>query len=333
MCSFKFACSKTEERHFAVASRLIDYKNGKLKSKSEFIQECLKDNEKLNTNWLSTEYNLAVATGQNAATYVRAVKEAKNGGTRFYEYQTMGDDLVRPAHSILNGKVFDILSTEDKAVYPPNGYGCRCELIPHSGGVKVTSWNDAKGLLMANDKQYEGSQFVLNRGDLKQVFTNKQFYRDIKGYPEKINQMTFDKYGLKKWDEFKNTLKNIKLDETINNRNVDELFKTVDDEKFMRFKDYLGRKIVLTKKAFNKHKKRPKLFPHIKDILKNPDEVWLNKHQKKGYQTSYIKHYKDMSVMVTTSLNEEIQVTEIETWFDINYNNTSLERRKGILIK
>lgn len=330
---FDFACSKTEERHFAVASRLIDYNKGEIKSKSDFIQACLKDNDQLNRNWLKSEYNLAVATGQNAAAYVRAVKGAKNGGTRFYEYQTMGDDLVRASHSILDGKVFDILESSDKAVYPPNGYGCRCELIPHVGGVKTTSWDDAKGLLLANDKNYEGSQFVMNRGDLKQVFTNKQFYRDIKGYPEKINQMSFEKYGLKKWESFKNSLKPLQIDKTITPDNIDELFKKNVSSKKMGFEDYLGRKIILTKSSFNRHKKRAELFPHVKSVLKTPDEVWLTKHYKKGFQTNYIKHYQNMSLLVSTTLNGELEATQIETWFDIDYQNKSLNRRTGILIK
>lgn len=99
------------------------------------------------------------------------------------------------------------------------------------------------------DKRYKGSQFEINRGDLKQVFTEKQFYSDIKGLPEKLNQMTFDKYGLKKWEDFKDTLKPIKLDKTITEKNVKELFKPHGKNNYMGFEDYLGRKMILKKRC------------------------------------------------------------------------------------
>ncbi|MGQ1928335.1 phage portal protein family protein [Ornithobacterium rhinotracheale] len=330
---FDFACSKTEERHYAVASRLIDYEKGAIKSKAEFLEQCLKDNQELNTNWLSTEYNLAVAVGQNSAAYVRALEDAKNGGTRFYEYQTAGDARVREAHQALDRKVFDILSPGDKAIWPPNGYGCRCEMVPHSGGAPVTDWDKGKALLIANDERYAGSQFMINRGDLKQVFTSKQFYRDIKGYPEKINQMTFDKYGLEKWEDFRNKLDELYIDKSITMRNADELFKKNISNSKMGLEDYLGKKIILTKTTFNRHKKRAELFPYVETVLKQPDEVWLVKHSKKGYQSNYIKHYKNMSLLVSTTLDETMEATQVETWFDIDYSNEHLNRRAGILIK
>lgn len=336
---FDFACSKAEERHYAIASRLIDYEKGMLKSKSEFIQQCLKDNENLNTTWLKTEYDLSIAVGQNSAAYVRAITDAKNGGTRYYEYQTAGDKNVRAAHQSLDRKVFDILSQGDKAIWPPNGYGCRCEMVPHSGGAPVTTWDKGKALLMANDKYYQGSQFVINRGDLKQVFTNKQFYRDIKGYPEKINQMTFDKYGLEKWENFKNDLKSIKLDKTITAENVTELFKPEKGKDFMGFRDYLDRKIFIKKDNFNhhvsgyytnEHELRHKLFPHINEILNNPDEVWTSDWKGKT-QRRYIKFYKDRVLIVTTELNEKEPGIEITSWY--NMKGKESNTRSGILIK
>uniref|UniRef100_UPI0039A5E543 phage portal protein family protein n=1 Tax=Ornithobacterium rhinotracheale TaxID=28251 RepID=UPI0039A5E543 len=336
---FDFACSKTEERHYAVASRLIDYEKGAIKSKAEFLEQCLKDNEKLNTNWLSTEYNLAVAVGQNAAAYVRALEEAKKGGTRFYEYQTAGDERVREAHQVLDRKVFDILSPGDKAIWPPNGYGCRCEMVPHSGGAPITNWDKGKALLIANDERYAGSQFMINRGDLKQVFTNKQFYRDIKGYPEKINQMTFDKYGLEKWKDFKDSLNNIKLDKTITPDNVHELFKKVKGENYAGFEDYLGRKLYMKEKTFATHTKgkylgeneqRHRLFPYIQEVLKNPDEVWLREYKNGIYQSRYIKFYGDRMLIIDCEF-DKLYGLEAKTWYSNKINEKEI--RQGILIK
>lgn len=228
-------------------------------------------------------------------------------------------------------------------LWPPNGYGCRCEMVQYLGNPKgkVSKGIDEKAGLYIKDPKFKGSQFEINRGDLKQVFTKKQFYSDIKGLPEKLNQMTFNKYGLKKWEEFKDTLKPIKLDTSITENNIDELFKPLENsKKKMGFTDYLGRKMILDKGVFGKHTKgkyisneeqRHLLFPHIKDILHNPDEVWLSTHDKKGFQTNYIKHYQDMSILISTTLSSEMKNIQIETWFKIDYNKP-LERRKGLLI-
>lgn len=47
-----------------------------------------------------------------------------------YEYVTTGDDRVRPAHALLDG----FKSTKDdpiwRIIWTPNGWGCRCQIIP-----------------------------------------------------------------------------------------------------------------------------------------------------------------------------------------------------------
>lgn len=194
------------------------------------------------------------------------------------------------------------------------------------------------------DKRYKGSQFEINRGDLKQVFTEKQFYSDIKGLPEKLNQMTFDKYGLKKWEDFKDTLKPIKLDKTITEKNVKELFKPLENSKRkMGFEDYLGRKMILKKAVFDTHTKgkylneseqRHRLFPYVKDILKNPDEVWYFDSNNNGqkFQSRYIKFYEDKAVVIDCDLDTKTHGLEIKTWYNM-IEKQELSRRKGLKIK
>ena len=339
---FEFSASKTESRLASMKELLIDNETRQVRDFASFRVECDKVMDKYNHQWLESEYNLSIAVGQNAAQYIRFMAE-KDNITSFVKYQTIGDEKVRPQHQVLDGKIFNLEDKEAMDLWPPNGYGCRCEMVQYLGDHKgrVTKGTDAKTKIYQADPKYKNSQFEINRGDLKQVFTKKQFYSDIKRLPEKLNQMTFDKYGLKKWDEFKDSLKPILLDNTITEDNVKELFKPLENsKKKMGFADYLGRKMVLNKKIFSRHttgyyinddEQRHLLFPHIEDILKNPSEVWLSTHDKKGFQTNYIKHYQDMSVMVSTTLSEADKGIQIETWFKIDYEKP-LERRKGLLI-
>ncbi|QSS96596.1 DUF935 family protein [Psychroflexus sp. ALD_RP9] len=340
---FDFAASKTEARSYAVAQRLIDYENGQLKNRSEFLQQCLQDNEMLNTNYLKTEYDTAIATGQNSAAYVRQIKDAKENGNKWVQYQTIGDDAVRSSHRALDGKVFNILEPGNKNIYPPNGYNCRCELVPYTGqvnNVNQMTWDKAEGVLANSDKNYVKSGFNINRGDLKQVFTQKQFYRDIKGLPDKINDMSFDQYGLKSFSELKGKYPKLSLDDSITANNVKELFKGLkENDKLMGFDDYMGRKMTISKKAFDKHTKgkyvnsnerRHQLFPLLKTILKKPDEVWYNSTVANKYQSRYIKFFKDEYIVVDCYLDEK-QGLKIKTWYQNKIDEKQL--RKGLKVK
>lgn len=339
---FEFTASKTEARLATMTDLLIDKKNKKLRNFNEFQALCEKETKEFDTNWLRTEYNLSVAVGQNSASYLRILKE-KDTVTSFVEYQTIGDENVRSSHQVLDGKVFNLSDKSAMDLVAPNGYGCRCELVQYIGdpGDKLISGKYAKALLVEQDPKYRNSQFEVNRADLKQVFTKKQFYSDIKGLPEKLNTMTFDKYGLKPHSSFKNTLNTLTVDNSINGNNVNELFKKVKNKDHMGFKDYLGRKMILKESVFKKHTKgkylnkqeqRDKLFPHLKGIINNPDEVWYNNPDKleSQFQSRYIKFYKDKVIAIDCKLDNK-QGLEIKSWYPIKKED--LLYRKGLLVR
>jgi len=153
--------------------------------------------------------------------------------------------------------------------------------------------------------------------------------------------MNFTDYGLKPWQSIKGKYKNLRLDNSITGDNVSELFKPLKGKDEMGFSDYLGRKIILTQKNFKQHttgkylnesEQRHRLFPHVKDVLKSPDEVWLFKKSKKQKQVNYVKLYGNQAVIVNTSLNEEMEAVEINTWYKM-IEKEEKNIRKGLLIK
>lgn len=134
-------------------------------------------------------------------------------------------------------------------------------------------------------------------------------------------------------------LKNIVLDTTITGDNVGELFKKVKGKDYMGFTDYAGRKITMSKKVFDKHtegkylkpeESRHQLFPHIKDVLKAPDEVWYNEYRKGKYQSKYLKFYKDKVIVVDCSVDSK-QGLKINTWYEMKLDEKEI--RKGLKIK
>jgi SPP1 gp7 family putative phage head morphogenesis protein len=47
-----------------------------------------------------------------------------------YEYRTAGDDRVREEHEAMEGVILEAGSPELAKWWPPNGFNCRCTLIP-----------------------------------------------------------------------------------------------------------------------------------------------------------------------------------------------------------
>ncbi len=336
---FEFSASKTEARLAAMTDLLIDKEKNNIRSFADFEKLAREKTSSFNKEWLQTEYNLSISVGQNSAAFHRFMAEKDD--FPFVEYQTIGDENVRSTHALLNGKVFNLNDSEALKLWPPNGYGCRCEMLQTNKKPKnIMNGKAAQTMLDGDSGAWSKSQFNINRGDLKQVFTKKQFYSDTKGLPKKLNDMTFDKYELNEWKSFKSNLNPVKLDVSITADNVSELFKKDKAGNFMGFKDYLGRKLLVTEKNFKKHTKgfyvnkqesRHQLFPHIKEILSNPNEVWYNTQDKLDgkFQSRYIKFYND--VMIIIDCEQTGKGLEVKTWYKAKKEDLHL--RKGLLIR
>lgn|GEM_PF-2327615 len=105
--------------------------DGKLRSFSDFQKEVDKMNLQYNGNWLRTEYNHAVAASQCAARWTEQVSRSQS--MPYLQYQAVMDSNTRPEHAALNGVIKRIDSDFWDKYYPPNGWGCRCEVIQLPG--------------------------------------------------------------------------------------------------------------------------------------------------------------------------------------------------------
>ncbi len=336
---FEFSRLKEKANVFALNELLLDKENKTVRTFDEFRNKAVEYLKEPDINWLRTEYNHTIAVGQNSSRYFQFKKEAKTI-TRWLQYQTVGDSRVRPAHQILNGKIFNIEEKGGLTIVPPNDWGCRCELIQYLGkpddSMKMSNAEALQKLGIADN-----SPWNINRGEAKQVFTANEMYAnkiDLKGEAKKLDYAT---YGLKKWDDIKANYSPLLLDKSITPDNVDELFKPVKDKDFMGYEDYLGRKLQLTKERFDEHtsgdytnakKNRHQLFPHIKDVLAEPDEVYFFQFGNTGKpQTKYVKFYNDKVLVVNTNVGST--GVEVNTWFtneakDTNYRNGYLIHTK-----
>lgn len=297
---------------------LIDKDKLEIRSYSDFKQQAKPLLSKLNDQWLKTEYNHTWAVSQNASAFQAHWRE-KDTVTKFIQYQTSGGNNVRPVHQLLDGKIFKIDDPEARRLYPPNGYGCVCEFIQYLGSIKnVSSGKDALKLIPDTDKS-----FLINRGESKKVFEANQFYlkNSVKDFGNKINKLTYKSFKQTDYSKLKDKHSALKLDKSITPDNVKDFFKKEESGNFMPFKDHLNRRMILkdgtfksqtTGKNITKDELRHQLFPHVKDVLLKPDEVYLRSENNKP-QYRYIKMYNDSMLVVNTEISDSI--VEVRNWY------------------
>jgi len=84
-------------------------------------------------NLFRTQSQIAYNAGRWQADQDEDIQEALWG----YEYSTVGDDRVRPQHVALDGMRLPKRDPAWKTFWPPNGYSCRCAVIPVYDTVKI----------------------------------------------------------------------------------------------------------------------------------------------------------------------------------------------------
>ncbi|SZD73691.1 phage head morphogenesis protein, SPP1 gp7 family [Candidatus Ornithobacterium hominis] len=117
---------------------------------NEFKKVGASINQDYNKNWLKTEYHQTVATANMAGKW-QDIQRTKDLYPNL-KYVTVGDERVRAQHREWDGIVLSIEHPWWKTHYPPNDWGCRCDVertddpvsshIPN-GQLKVEFENNA----------------------------------------------------------------------------------------------------------------------------------------------------------------------------------------------
>lgn len=152
----------TQLRH---ATDLLRDENNKLKPFQQFRNEVLGMNETYNKHYLAVEYNHALASSQMAAKFehLQSLDNAK-----YLTYHTALDERVRMKHRPLEGIVRPINDSFWNTYYPPNGWGCRCNVVESIKGKKTD--------LRKVQKPEIGEMFAHNVAKSGVVFPEKHPY-------------------------------------------------------------------------------------------------------------------------------------------------------------
>lgn len=131
---YQFAAAKNYQQLKDLTLALTD-DNGKVRKFKEFSNVARQLNDQYNINWLQTEYNTAIGSGQMAGRWVEF--EANKDAMPLLRYQTAGDARVRTDHRLLDNITRPVDDDFWDKYYPPNGWGCRCDVVQLPSGTET----------------------------------------------------------------------------------------------------------------------------------------------------------------------------------------------------
>jgi SPP1 gp7 family putative phage head morphogenesis protein len=166
---YVFSANKSYKLLTELNALLVD--GGQIRPYSAFKREALKLHEDYNIQWLKTEYETAVGTGQMAAKWL-TFQEGKDN--YFLKYSTAGDARVRPTHAELDGILLPVDDPFWNTHYPPLGWKCRCNVVrvPRAGRT-ATDQSEVDKL------SAKPPEFGHNAGKTGVVFPDSHQYNDI----------------------------------------------------------------------------------------------------------------------------------------------------------
>lgn len=340
--------------HFSAAKTLAEVQQlnqlyRKAKTFEEFSREAAKVCNKFNKVWQKTEYDTANLTAESAANYQRLIKKANR--FPYWQYVTAGDDRVREEHRKLNGVILEVKDPRWDKIYPPNGWKCRCRVKPllkneaNESIVKASQQTVDEFFGTKEWANSVASHFDHNPGKRQHVFNANQMY--VKKFPNKaaklMDKVTPDDWGLK--HSYKQLVRDATKKINWYEGKAADWWnlhkKVVESEEVLPIEDFSNRTWHMDKKSFDEHttdtkKKRAfrtKYLDTISKVMKDPDEVWLNKdpdmnQMQDNYlnQWLYIKYYENVAIVCVCKLQN--QQMNFKTWYELHDDKI----RKGLLI-
>ncbi len=330
---FKFAGAKN-----LAEAQLLNELFRKSKSYDEFYRLAKAQVEIFNKDWLLTEYNTAILTGESAATYHRLM--AQVDVFPYWKYTTAGDGHVRQSHQLLEGVILPANDPRWAKLFPPNGWNCRCYIVPrlrHEFNPSKLAADRAKvdAYLASPAFAKEKAQgWGVNRGAIGQIFTaNQQYIHKLPTMASSLlNSLGAADFNLLQYSNIKNAA-TAKM--PITNTLATDFYKKLElfnSNPVVR--DYNKRPLIVDQKNFNRHtvgkkKDRIKLLAAMQEALNTPDEVWLN--GKELEDIVYIKIYNDKTVITIGDISKG--KLKLSTWFTLRESKKVITKfRRGLLV-
>lgn len=338
---------ETNLYHFSAAKTLTEIQQlnqayRASRSFEDYMERAAKITDIFNRRWAQTEYDTAGQVAESTSTYYRLL--GQNRLFPYWEYRTVGDDKVRPEHAALNGLILPVNDPRWHKIYPPNGWGCRCYVVPRMR--QETEGIDLSGMQQRADAYFETEEFRsaaaqgfgVNRSELREVFTTNQQY--IRKFPNRaakyLNRLGATDYDLptvvKRQMEAAGDMPRFTGLAT-------DWFSERQRDGIVMLTDRSGRKVALSEKTFRTHTTgshalRVGYLQALPETLIDPDEVWINTEKGKSAYDNYtlIQYYRDEVVVVCCRIIGGT-VNEIRSWFPLERKRwIQNSYRRGLLV-
>lgn len=301
---------------------------------------------------LRTNYANVVNTGLQAARYHQMMRSADV--LPFGEYLTMQDGDVRDAHRLLHGKVWPLDHEIWKTIWPPNGWRCRCTVLPTAEGPdKATTKKQTQEALQeltdrGEMKRMEEQGFDGNRAMTGEIFRLNSAYKTVLG--EKAGEaqaFNVEKAYGRKDMELADVMKR-PLPQPVRTpregRDILDEFDQLNPGGVATFTDFRGIVWGMERRTVAEHtaeKYRPlerwDTYGLISEVLAKPDEVWVTGRGRDPVTAySFVKFYDGLPMVVraeaTRQIKDQEAATRITSWYPIRGKDDKdlLDKARGV---
>ncbi len=334
---FAFSGAKTFSEIQELQDMIID-SNGKYKTFSDFKEAAQNINKEYNQNWLKSEYNNAVNSSLSASQFKRY--EGDKDLYPYLIYQTAGDSHVRPEHQRMDGIKRPVDDSFWDTNYPPNDWGCRCDVVQDDSDRDVTKSYEA---FERGSEAVKNQLFKNNPGKSGVIFKDSHpYFKNIDGSIMELKAV--DNYGLKSMNQ-------IYADPNRLSKRLDT-FKSQDDfNEWWKSKETTSKKFVINdnrltsklladdnlKKKLTGKDDQWKFAKEMPVVIQTPDEVYSITKNFEGNTSKitnvYIKYYDDKPIVVVAESiknNSAIRIISVDEYD--SKSKTLANLRKGILM-
>lgn len=336
---FAFSAAKTLTEFKELSQLLIDSDN-EFTTFNEFYKQATEINKLHNQQYLQTEHSYAIAASQMAAQWQNMQKIKQE--LPYLKYLTVGDDRVRDTHKDLDGITLHIDDPFWDKYYPPNGWGCRCDVVQISKtDAKDNGISDNKEAQKKAQKAFQNTHSMLfgkNTGKTGQWFDNKHPYF-VSSLQNPYQLQAQENYGMAEFDRYEKTTPPKPLNTKAEfNAFWDKMLKENPSNipNQIQIQEMFGLSVNAnnqTKSSLTQKKQTAettyKYANRIKQVLQQPNEIWDTKPYKDNKNVlAYLKQYSDTAVAVLVNPSS-LTILNVQT-VD---KESALQLRTGILIQ
>jgi SPP1 gp7 family putative phage head morphogenesis protein len=123
----------------------------------------------LNAFTLDTAFQTSLQKAYSLGRYEQMIEPSTQAVLPYWQYWTVGDDRVRPEHAAFH--LFTARAEDPvwRKLYPPNGFNCRCSVVPILPEEAPEDANES-GILRASSARYLLSYLKIQQSGLGKVF-------------------------------------------------------------------------------------------------------------------------------------------------------------------